>query len=54
MRVGAKVEPMSLDGCKLRFRVECGDDQGVVGTGFREKSIIDHEKLLARLAAKQG
>jgi fluoroacetyl-CoA thioesterase len=52
MAVTAEVELIEVEGRRLRFRVECRDEQDVIGAGFHERFIVDLPKFLARLRAK--
>jgi|BarGraIncu00222A_1022003.scaffolds.fasta_scaffold28550_3 hypothetical protein len=52
MTVAADLELIAVEGRNLRFRVSCRDGDGPIGEGFHERTIIDHAKFMARLAAK--
>lgn len=52
MTVTADVELVAVEGRKLRFKVSCRDECGLIGEGFHERVIIDHLKFLARVSAK--
>ncbi|MBM3601838.1 MAG: thioesterase [Alphaproteobacteria bacterium] len=52
MSVTAKVELIAVEGRRLRFRVECRDDDEVIGAGHHDRAIIDVAKFEARVAAK--
>ena len=52
MRVTARVELVAVEGRKLRFKVECRDEQEIIGAGFHERAIIEEAKFLARLKVK--
>ena len=52
MTVTAEVELVSVEGRRLRFKVECRDDKDVIGTGFHERFVIDVPKFVARVEAK--
>jgi fluoroacetyl-CoA thioesterase len=54
MTVTARVELINVEGRKLRFKVECRDEKDLIGSGFHERAIIDHERFLARLEAKSA
>jgi fluoroacetyl-CoA thioesterase len=53
MKVTAEVELVEVDGRRLKFRVVCRDDAETIGEGWHERAIIDHDRFLARVAAKQ-
>jgi len=52
MQVTAHVELVSVEGRRLRFKVECRDDVETIGTGWHDRAIIDAPKFLARTNAK--
>ena len=52
MRVTARVELVAVEGRKLRFKVECRDEQEIIGAGFHERAIIEEARFLARLKVK--
>jgi fluoroacetyl-CoA thioesterase len=52
MTVTAEVELIAADPRKLRFKVRCLDDAGVVGEGIHERAVIDREKFMERVRAK--
>lgn len=54
MRVSATVELVSVEGRKLRFKVECRDEVDVIGSGFHERAIIDFDKFMQRVQRKGG
>ena len=54
MTVTAEIELVEIDGRRLRFRVSCRDETEVIGEGFHERAIIDHDRFMARLARKQS
>jgi fluoroacetyl-CoA thioesterase len=54
MTVTADVELISVEGRKLRFRVECRDESGPIGDGYHERVIVDAQRFMARVAAKIG
>ena len=54
MHVAAEVELVEIDGRRLRFRAMCRDDAEVIGEGFHERTIVDYERFLTRLARKQS
>ncbi len=54
MTVTAEVELVEFDGRTLRFKAACRDERDPIGEGFHERTVIDHERFMARLARKQG
>jgi len=52
MEVTAFVELVKVEGRRLRFAVECRDDQDVISSGHHERHIIDASKFNQRMAAK--
>ena len=52
MTVTAQVELVAVEGRKLRFKVACHDEGGLIGEGFHERAIIDFDKFMARVAVK--
>jgi fluoroacetyl-CoA thioesterase len=52
MKVTAEVELMSIDDRALRFKVACRDETELIGEGFHERTVIDNDRFLARLARK--
>jgi fluoroacetyl-CoA thioesterase len=54
MSVKAEVELVALKGRKLRFKVRCSDETGLVGEGIHDRAIIDQAVFVSRLAAKAG
>jgi fluoroacetyl-CoA thioesterase len=54
MNVTAEVELVSIDGRTLRFKVACRDDEEPIGEGFHERTVIDNDRFMARLARKVG
>ena len=54
MQVTAEVELVEIDGRRLRFKVLCRDEAEPIGDGFHERTIIDHDRFMARLARKQA
>jgi fluoroacetyl-CoA thioesterase len=52
MTVTADVELIAVEGRRLRFKVDCRDDQETIGSGFHDRAIIDTAKFLARVQAK--
>jgi fluoroacetyl-CoA thioesterase len=54
MRVTADVELIEVEGRRLRFRVSCRDEIDTIGEGFHERTIIDHDRFMARLTRKTG
>ena len=54
MKVWAESELVEIEGRKLVFRVEAYDECGSIGKGRHERFIIDKEKFMARVKAKQA
>lgn len=52
MTVTAEVELVEVDGRTLRFRVSCRDEAGLIGEGFHERAIVDHDRFMQRVNAK--
>jgi fluoroacetyl-CoA thioesterase len=52
-KVTAEVELIAIDGRILRFKAICRDQKEPIGDGFHERTVIDHERFLARLARKR-
>ena len=53
MSVTAEVELVEIDGRRLCFKVSCRDEADLIGEGFHERAIIDHDRFISRLARKQ-
>lgn len=54
MTVTARAELTVVDGRRLVFEVTAADDSGEVGRGRHERFVVDMEKFLAKVKAKQG
>jgi len=54
MTVTAEVELISIDGRTLRFKVACRDEKEPIGDGFHERTVIDNDRFISRLARKTG
>ena len=52
MKVSARVELMEVKGRTLRFRVDCYDECGLIGSGFHERTVIDTERFMDKLRKK--
>lgn len=52
MKVTAEVELVAIDGRTLRFKAVCRDEREPIGEGFHERTVIDHDRFMARLARK--
>src|SRR5947208_390518 len=52
MAVTAEIELLEIDGRRLRFKASCRDEQEPIGDGFHERTIVDYDRFLARLARK--
>jgi fluoroacetyl-CoA thioesterase len=53
MEVTAEIELIEIAGSRLRFKVACRDEAEPIGNGFHERTIVDHDRFMARLARKQ-
>jgi fluoroacetyl-CoA thioesterase len=53
MQVTAEVALVAIKGRALRFRVACRDEKEAIGEGFHERTVIDNDRFLARLARKR-
>ena len=53
MGVTAEVELIEIDGRRLRFKVSCRDEADLIGEGFHERAVIDHDRFMQRLARKR-
>jgi fluoroacetyl-CoA thioesterase len=53
MTVTAEVELVAIEDRTLRFKVACRDEKEPIGGGFHERTVIDHERFMARLARKR-
>lgn len=54
MKVTAAVELVEIDRRRLRFRVECHDEREAIGVGFHERTVIDYDRFMVRLAGKSA
>jgi fluoroacetyl-CoA thioesterase len=52
MTVTAHVELIEVKGRTLRFRVDCYDECGLIGSGFHERSVIDTGRFMTRVIEK--
>lgn len=52
MKVVATVELVAVEGRKLRFKVECRDEEDVIGAGFHERAIIDVARFMNKMSKK--
>ncbi len=52
MQVTAEIELVEIDRRRLRFKVSCHDQAEPIGDGFHERTIIEHDRFMARLARK--
>jgi fluoroacetyl-CoA thioesterase len=53
MEVTAEIELAEIEGRRLRFKVNCHDEVESIGEGCHERTIIDHDRFMARLARKR-
>jgi fluoroacetyl-CoA thioesterase len=51
-KVTAQVELMEVKGRTLRFRVDCYDECGLIGSGFHERTVIDTVRFMAKVREK--
>jgi fluoroacetyl-CoA thioesterase len=54
MQVTADVELVEIAGRHLRFRVSCRDEVEPIGEGFHQRTIVDNDRFVARLARKRA
>ena len=54
MAVTAEIELEAVEGRRVRFRVSCRDERELVGEGFHERTLIDRDRFMARLARKRS
>jgi predicted thioesterase len=54
MTVNARAELTVVDGRRLIFSVTARDESGEVGHGSHERFMVDEEKFLAKIRAKQA
>ena len=52
MKVTAHVELLEVKGRVLRFRVDCHDECGLIGSGFHERTVIDPQRFMAKVRKK--
>jgi predicted thioesterase len=50
--VRAHAELLEIDGRRLVFRVEAFDQSEKIGEGIHERTVVDHQRLLARARSK--
>jgi len=53
MTVTAEVELIACDGKRLRFRVRCSDEAGLIGEGTHDRAIINFETFWRRVLKKK-
>jgi fluoroacetyl-CoA thioesterase len=53
LRATAAVEPIEIEGRKLRFKVGCRDEAEVVCEGTHDRFVIDQPRFMARLDRKR-
>jgi fluoroacetyl-CoA thioesterase len=46
------VELVGVSGRKLRFKVACWDEDGLIGEGFHERAVIERSRFMARVEQK--
>lgn len=49
MMVEAVVELVEIKGRILRFRVDCYDECGLIGSGFHERAVIEPARFMTRV-----
>ena len=54
VNVTAEVELIGVEDRTLRFKVACRDEKEPIGDGFHERTVIDHDRFMARLERKRG
>ena len=52
MRVTARVELIEVKDRVLRFRIDCYDDCGLIGSGYHERTAIDTARLMDKVRQK--
>ncbi|HVC51830.1 MAG TPA: thioesterase family protein [Stellaceae bacterium] len=52
MSVTAEIELVEITGRTLRFKVSCRDAAEPIGDGIHERTVIDHDRFMRRLAGK--
>src|SRR5690349_6263118 len=52
LHVVVEVEVIAVARRKVRFKVSCLDEAGLIGEGFHERAIIDRDPFMARVASK--
>jgi fluoroacetyl-CoA thioesterase len=52
MQVSAEIELVEIDGRRLRFKVTCRDKAETIGEGFHERTLVEYDRFIARLARK--
>jgi fluoroacetyl-CoA thioesterase len=52
MKLSVSGELIEVDGRRLRFRVQARDEVDQITEGFHERTVIDRDRFLAKLAPK--
>jgi fluoroacetyl-CoA thioesterase len=52
MMATAEIELTVVEGRKLRFKVLCDDEAGVIGEGVHERAIVDCDRFMRGKAAR--
>lgn len=52
IKITARVELVEIKGRSLRFRVDCYDECGLIGSGFHERTLIDTVRFMAKVGEK--
>lgn len=53
LSVAAQVELIAVEGRRLRFRVRCSDEAGVIGEGTHERAIVGVDEFWKRVVEKK-
>src|SRR5262245_23081501 len=54
MKATAAIELVTMEGRRLRFKVECRDERDAIGAGFHERFVIDEARFLSKLDQKRA
>jgi fluoroacetyl-CoA thioesterase len=52
MAVTAEIELVEIDRRRLRFKVNCRDENEPIGEGVHERVVVDDDRFMARLGRK--
>lgn len=53
MEIAAEVELIGIHKRRVRFRVTCRDEAGLIGEGFHERAVIERARFESQLAIKR-